>query len=464
MLPPRWKAIELWQHYVSIVDPFIKVLHIPTAQPVIYAAIKDPENAAPDTRALLFAIFFAATASKKHEHADGSLELQLLDQYRVGTEICLNQSDFLDHPTMDSLRAISIYLNVQRTFSSGRAIWAVNGLVIRAAQLIGLHKDGKTLGLSPFEAEMRRRLWWKTVSADGRSLEDQGLSVYSDVHRSDTDFPLNIDDHDISPDSTSLPPERKAFTSMTITAAFSEVSLAAQRVGQLLAQNTPRSKSAVKEAIEDAKARLQSKYLQWCDMNIPIQKFISTTSMMVLDKIQFFSLQASLISKTGGGESGSDEKDNAAVGKACQILQISNDLYSDDMLLHLRWHTCGFVQYQLLTYVLWWLCVRPNDPDADKAWGVVLRNLEIMTDTSRYQSIGPRWKILLMLKEKAERLRPAPSGAVTPGPAWNGGEQLLGDNVTLEEMMQAASGFEVNDPFWSEWLRFGQAENVPGSM
>ena len=44
---------------------------------------------------------------------------------------------------------------------STQSLWSLMGLVIRNADKLGIHRDGTFLGLSPFETEDRRRLWWQ---------------------------------------------------------------------------------------------------------------------------------------------------------------------------------------------------------------------------------------------------------------------------------------------------------------
>jgi hypothetical protein len=47
----------------------------------------------------------------------------------------------------------------------------MTGVAVRLGQTMGLHRDGITLGLSPFETEMRRRLWWHLVHLDFRAAD-----------------------------------------------------------------------------------------------------------------------------------------------------------------------------------------------------------------------------------------------------------------------------------------------------
>lgn len=56
----------------------------------------------------------------------------------------------------------------------------MTGLLIRMGQALGLHRDGTHFDyLSPFEIEMRRRVWWTLCMLDVRASEDQGTDYTS---------------------------------------------------------------------------------------------------------------------------------------------------------------------------------------------------------------------------------------------------------------------------------------------
>jgi hypothetical protein len=44
---------------------------------------------------------------------------------------------------------------------STQSLWSLMGLAVCNAEKLGMHRDGTLLGLSPFETEERRRLWWQ---------------------------------------------------------------------------------------------------------------------------------------------------------------------------------------------------------------------------------------------------------------------------------------------------------------
>ncbi|KAJ9652813.1 hypothetical protein H2198_007943 [Neophaeococcomyces mojaviensis] len=89
------------------------------------------------------------------------------------------------------------------------------GLVIRSAEKLGYHRDGALLGLSPFQTEERRRLWWQLQHVDLALAVRSGLTPLTLMADWDTKMPLNIEDDDISASTTEFPKERKGLTSLS---------------------------------------------------------------------------------------------------------------------------------------------------------------------------------------------------------------------------------------------------------
>ncbi|CAH0016003.1 unnamed protein product [Clonostachys rhizophaga] len=87
-------------------------------------------------------------------------------------------------------------------------IWQLYGLAIRVAQRRGYHRDPikASFKLSPYEAEMRRRVWFTLRSYDMLASYQQGMPnmVHEDGH--DTDHPMNLTDDDFDEDSVVLNP------------------------------------------------------------------------------------------------------------------------------------------------------------------------------------------------------------------------------------------------------------------
>jgi hypothetical protein len=84
----------------------------------------------------------------------------LLRQYRFGVEQALARARFLNTNEIVTVQAFVLFLVCVRRHDDTRFVWSLTGLALRIAQSLGLHRDGTKFGLSPFDTEMRRRLWW----------------------------------------------------------------------------------------------------------------------------------------------------------------------------------------------------------------------------------------------------------------------------------------------------------------
>lgn len=95
----------------------------------------------------------------------------------------------------------------------------LSGVAIRLGQRIGLHKDGSTLGLSAYETELRRRLWWQIVFLDGRAAELSGTRLTALIEH-DVKLPCNASDDELQPSLKELPEGRLGATSNLVSFRF----------------------------------------------------------------------------------------------------------------------------------------------------------------------------------------------------------------------------------------------------
>lgn len=94
--------------------------------------------------------------------------------------------------------------------------WILNGICVRIAQKMGLHRDGELLGLSPFETEMRRRVWWQIFMLDIKFSMISGLSQSLLPRPSDCKLPKNLNDADLHTGATERYQDREGPTEMII--------------------------------------------------------------------------------------------------------------------------------------------------------------------------------------------------------------------------------------------------------
>jgi hypothetical protein len=175
--PNEQLARQFWATFKENVDPLIKVLHIPTFEPVFFDAVAHPDKVPKGLETLLFAIYYGAVTSTTPEECLerwGEDRTSLLSKYRFALEQALARANFLYCDETVILQAFIMFLILLRRNDDARKIWTLTGLVVRIAQTLGIHRDGSHFKLPPFEIEMRRRLWWQVCILDARSSEDHG--------------------------------------------------------------------------------------------------------------------------------------------------------------------------------------------------------------------------------------------------------------------------------------------------
>lgn len=194
----------------------------------------------------------------------------LLDRYRFAVEQALARAGFLNTSKLVTLQAFVLYLICVGRHDDGRFVWTRTFLAIRIAQSLGLHRDGSVFGLSPFNTEMRRRLWWQVCMLDCRAAEGHGTeqTLLDTIY--DTKFPLNIDESMLDPTATEPPKPRIGVSELSFCLMRFEISELDRRLNYMsLDSSVCRERSqritlAEKEKIVlDCHANMERKYLQY---------------------------------------------------------------------------------------------------------------------------------------------------------------------------------------------------------
>ena len=287
----------------------------------------------------------------------------------------------------------------------GKAIWILNGLALRIAQSLGLHRDGERLGVSPFQAEIRRRLWWHILSRDGREGEDYGLeNTNSLLLSSDVGLPINVDDKDLQPEMQHLPIAKEGWTAMTFLLIIIDLSKTMQKLAGIAASSSsssPLSDDVRATTIQEMRMRVE-RYLGHCNPVLPRQRLTLFCSRFLIRKVDFITrLQWTLFNRHGSHTDFATEQN---LIEALEILEPR--VYGEDALLkQFSWARKAYPQYHAVMYVLWHLGVNPEGPSVERAWKDIdtLFHGELWDETTI--GLGPKSAVLLALKEKAVSVR-----------------------------------------------------------
>lgn len=136
---------------------------------------------------------------------------EVLENFQRRSAECLVLSNYSTAPGKYTLEALLLHGHSEfiRRPDAQVGIWVLGGVATRLALRMGYHRDPSHYPhFTPFEGEMRRRMWLNIRQLDSLTSYQVGLpSMLQDRHI-DCLPPRNIFDEEISAESTELPPSR----------------------------------------------------------------------------------------------------------------------------------------------------------------------------------------------------------------------------------------------------------------
>ena len=382
--PPPEYILQLWQLFVENVDPLTKIIHVPTLRPAVERAATNIASIPRSFEVLMFAIYAIAVMTLKDDECI-QMFLQprkaLLSRYVSATKAALLRARFMGTTSLVVLQALVIHILCVRDIDEPRAVWSLTGVAVRIAQSMGLDRDGTSLGLPPFEVEMRRRVWWLLKTHDFRTAELCGLAKFRDIDAGpeSTQWPTNVNDDQIYPGMTSFPPESDTLTDICFVSIRYELAkFAAARVARFREQGKDFShwelhssgvdKSEIQEAFKEVEQNIEMKYLRYCDPAQPLHLMTMLLGRSSLNVARFLrnhprrwaSLEQTPI------------EERQWIWEICmKLLEQHHMVQSNPQLKQFAWHAAYFLQWHSLIHVLDTLRANPLISDANRAWRLI---------------------------------------------------------------------------------------------
>ena len=309
---------------------------------------------------------------------------QLFARYRLGTEQALEQADFLNDPDMTVLQALAIYLGVLQYIGEARSAWSLTGVLVRLAVSMKLHCDGSHLAnITPFEIEMRRRLWWQICLIDSRS-EDLQVSAYKLCEELfDTEMPVNTDDVNLDPSMSEPPIVTERWTEMTVFLIRCEVWKLSRRLqsvmaaSSVLAMNTDESM----ELFQHCQATIENTYLKHSGPSQPIHAFVATMTRLFLTKVSLILHTKQQSTRATQLHSVDSSQSDKLFMSSLLIIEYTYALQNEPSWTDWRWQIQGRQPpWHALHVVLAQLCTRHWDLICDRAWSSAKGTLDRLPD------------------------------------------------------------------------------------
>ncbi|KKK18025.1 hypothetical protein ARAM_000751 [Aspergillus rambellii] len=211
-LPVRSVADRLVSFYLNCKESTLVIMHIPTFAKEYAEFWKKPEEASINWLAYLYSILCSSTGLHLFSasgRADGDLA-EAFDEYHRLASQCLARSDYTT-PGRYKMEALLLNIASEILRSSDTHIGpsVLLGLATRLAMHSGYHRDPRHYGeISVFDGEMRRRVWMCLSLLDHYISLQAGLPPSTPQAQSDCEEPRNLNDNDLDPSATALPPSR----------------------------------------------------------------------------------------------------------------------------------------------------------------------------------------------------------------------------------------------------------------
>lgn len=291
-----------------------------------------------------------------------------------------------------------------RSHRKDRSSWSLVGLAVRIAHGLGLHKDGDGQAFHPFEAEMRRRVWWQILVLDMRASEDRGSEPVITDGSFNTRMPCNLNDEDII-GSTGREPlaEKKGVTDMTFALISMDVSNTRRKINFIPATNGRQNLTFEEreELVKQCTDRIEKTYLAGCDPTDERSRMLSMIGRLLILQ-QWLVLQYPL--QSGSSPSRGFTR-SQTLRTVVTVLEMTELIENSDTAAGFVWYFNTYVPWHTLAVGLTELCTDTQGPLADKAWKIIEKGYDKWSERVADGKDGMLWRPVKHLLKRAQAAR-----------------------------------------------------------
>lgn len=265
-----------------------------------------------------------------------------------------------------------------RAFSDPQTIWSLSGVALRIAQRIGIHRDGSEYGLSPFDVEMRRRIWFQLIIIDSTSAQFAGVASSPMLTTANTKPPINVNDSDLDPRMTEPACDKQGPTEMMFCLARSEFGKWLRRWGKDAGtSNSPWAflsspSMSLKEkdgSIDELEKAMELKFLRFCDLSIPLHL---ATTMMARSAINYTRLMAHHPRQYRELKVRIPQAEKDVIFDNCLKMAEYADYTQNNRSVHkFSWHTVNHMPWDAMIFMLSEMQHRTDPEEKSKVWQVI---------------------------------------------------------------------------------------------
>lgn len=221
-LPRKEIADQLVQIYLDNLESTYRVLHLPSFWEEYSTFWAAPQEGRPVFAAILLLMLASSYCLKERNSStfrgDSSVERETAILWIRTCDTWL-QSQSQKHTTMAIFQTHCLsFIAKQITSIKRKRTWISAGNLLRLALSSGLHRDTTIINLrrssssgrqvSPFDQEMRRRIWATISELELQAAFDRGMPAMLRDVVEDCSSPSNLDDQEFGPSVEQIPRSR----------------------------------------------------------------------------------------------------------------------------------------------------------------------------------------------------------------------------------------------------------------
>ncbi|PLN86468.1 hypothetical protein BDW42DRAFT_158548 [Aspergillus taichungensis] len=202
------EAIEL---YFKTFETMYRIVHRPTFQAEYDRLRNDPTDAKPALIILILLMMATVSAVLETDRTyigsaslgreRGALWIETAERW------LRRQSKKNIYLAIWQIRCLLVVAKQMNRYKK-KQMWSVAGDLVREGMAAGFHRDPGHKVRSPFDQEMRRRLWATMIELELQASIDRGMPSALAAVRMDCAPPLDVDDEDLMPDFERAPVPR----------------------------------------------------------------------------------------------------------------------------------------------------------------------------------------------------------------------------------------------------------------
>lgn len=285
-------------------------------------------------------------------------------------------------------------------------------IAIRIAQRMGLHCETANAKYTPFEAEMRRRLWWALMLYDTRITELAGSTAVTLNPTWDCKTPLNVNESDLRPEMNTAPTPHAESTDAVFAVVRSELGEYMRHTAfslnfgnaalRPIAKHFQKSSAPDSDHLVKLEEMLESQYLKFCDEENPIHFMTIWSLRAQLAKYNMLEYNLRLATSSSPH---SEAQYDAATRWALRMLECDTKVMTSPLTKRFLW--LGQLNFPFPAYfhVTQDLRRRASKLQAQQAWDIMSANwdgwslIQVPNHTSVFQMFA---KMIIQTWEACE--------------------------------------------------------------